>query len=348
MQLIIDRMKVATVVALAVLAIGSVKPAKAAASSELTPVTLTRITPLPEIVGDFDHFAVDLKRGHLFVSAEEHHSIEMFDVKTGEHLRSIPGVKTPHTLAFVPEMDELFVADGGDNACIVLSGADYRQVDRIPLGPGPDAALYDPESKLFYIGNGGRKAKTEMSVITAISVMNHSTAFEIPVEGNNLESMAVDHAHNRFFVNIRDKKQVGVIDLGTKQVVATWTSPEMNRNTTLTFDAATQRVFVAGRTPGKLFIFDASTGKTMATYDCVNIADGMVWDAVSRRIYITGSQGLSIFHQTSKDQYEQLTQLPTNGGKTTIYVPELKTLFIVHPKTSIDDAALLVYHVNVN
>jgi hypothetical protein len=53
------------------------------------PLTLIHATPLSEIVGDFDHFAVDSRRNHLFVSAEVHHSIEMFDLRTGEHIQSI-------------------------------------------------------------------------------------------------------------------------------------------------------------------------------------------------------------------------------------------------------------------
>ncbi len=319
----------------------------ATAKAEIQPpVTLRNITALPEIVGDFDHFAVDLKRNHLFVSAEEHHSLEMFDLKTGTHLKSIGGVKTPHTLVFVPEKDELFVADGGDAACVILSGEDFHEVERIPLEGGPDAGVYDAMSHRFYVGNGGRGANQETSKITGISVVTHKKEIEITVAGNNLESMAVDHLHNRMFVNIRDKKQIGVIDLATQQIIATWTAPEMNRNTPLTFDAVNQRVFVAGRTPGKFFVFDAVNGNVVSTKDCVNIADDMTWDPALRRIYITGSQGLSIFRQQTKDQYDLLTQLPTNGGKTSIYVPQVKTLFVVHPKTTIDDAALLVYQVN--
>jgi hypothetical protein len=47
--------------------------APAAIAGEESPVTLVRTTYLPEILGGFDHFNVDLKRGHLFVSAEVHH-----------------------------------------------------------------------------------------------------------------------------------------------------------------------------------------------------------------------------------------------------------------------------------
>ena len=58
-----------------------------AAAGEASPVTLVKTIYMPEITGDFDHFTVDLKRGHLFVSAEVHHSVEMFDLKTGDHLQ---------------------------------------------------------------------------------------------------------------------------------------------------------------------------------------------------------------------------------------------------------------------
>ncbi|MGI4800090.1 MAG: YncE family protein [Janthinobacterium lividum] len=65
-----------------------------------SPVTLLSQTYMPEITGDFDHFAYDFKRNRLFVSAEEHHSVEMFDLDTGKHLQSLGGFKTPHSLAF--------------------------------------------------------------------------------------------------------------------------------------------------------------------------------------------------------------------------------------------------------
>lgn len=89
--------------------------AQTAVAGEVSPVTLVRTVYMPEIIGDFDHFTVDLKRGHLFVSAEVHHSVEMFDLKTGDHLQSIGGFKTPHSIAFAAEKDELMVADGGDS-----------------------------------------------------------------------------------------------------------------------------------------------------------------------------------------------------------------------------------------
>jgi hypothetical protein len=101
------------------------------------PLTLLTKIQLPGIDGDFDHFAYDLKRNRLIVAAEEHHTLELFDLKTGKHLQSISGFKAPHSIAYVPESDELFVTDGEDASCLILSASDFHRVSRIPLRAGP-------------------------------------------------------------------------------------------------------------------------------------------------------------------------------------------------------------------
>jgi DNA-binding beta-propeller fold protein YncE len=325
-----------------------------AASAPQTPVTLKSWTPLPGIEGDFDFLAVDLKRDHLFVAAEEHHTVEVFEASTGKHLQSITGVKTPHTLAYVPEKDELIVADGGDSSCLFFSAADFHQVDRVQLIDGsvtgktdsPDVGFFDAKKRLFFIGNGGKSANLPYSEIAEINVDTHAIVGRIRVEGINLEAIAVDDANDKLYINIRDKKQIGVVDLKTSQVVDTWTTPDLNLNTSMAFDQANRRLFVVGRKPGLLYAFDMNTGKVVDQQSCVNIADGMIWDPQMKRIYVAGSQGLSIFHQESKDRYSKMSDLPTNGGKTALLIPELNQLYVIHPKTTIDDAGLLVYHVN--
>ena len=317
------------------------------------PVTLLSTTYLPEIVGDFDHFTVDLKRNHLFVSAEVHHSVEMFDLKTGEHLKSIGGFKTPHSIAFAPEKDELMVADGGDSSLVLLSGDDFHRLERVQLvdgsatgkGDSPDAAYYDAANRLYYIGNGGISANQPDSVISIFSVDQDKLVGSIPIPGNNVESMGVDNLHQRLYVNIRDKKQVGVVDLKTRQVISTWSTPDMNANTALAVDPQQERVFVAGRKPGIFYVFDRE-GKVVSQKSCVNINDDMTWDPMLKRVYISGSQGLSIFHQDTADVYSEIANIPTNGGKTSFYVPQVHRFFVVHPKTDVDIAGLLIYRVN--
>ena len=258
------------------------------------PLVLLSTTKLPDITGDFDHFAVDLKRHRLFVSAEVHQSIEVFDLKTGEHLQSAPGVTTPHTIAYVPETNQLLVADGGDDSCRILDGSDLHQIKRIPLEPGPDAGYYDSQQRLFYVGNGGRKAKADFSYITIISADKGDIVGRIRVEAANLEAMALNPNARLLYVNLRDKSQIGTVDLTAKQVKDKWSIPDLKLNTPMAFDSATNRLFVAGRKPGKFFVVDSQSGKSIATFDCIETADDMTFDPERKRIYITG-QAASLF-----------------------------------------------------
>jgi hypothetical protein len=59
----------------------------------------------------------------------------------------------------------------------------------------------------------------------------------------------------------------------------------------------------------------------------------LVMDPLLKRVYISGTQGLSIFHQDSPDTYTDIADVPTNGGKTSFYVPKVKQFYAVHPKT---------------
>ncbi len=323
------------------------------ALTQTAPLTLIHQTELPEIVGEFEHLAVELKRDHLIVTAEKHHSVEMFDLKSGEHLKSIPGFKTPHAMAFVPEKDELLIADGGDSALILVSAADFRRIDRVPLIPAtvpdgvdsPDAAFYDSQNRLYYIGNGGESAGRPDSVISIYSVDQNKLIGSIPIPGNNVESIGIDNPHHRLYVNIRDKQEVGVVDLATRRIVDTWKVPGLKGNTALLVDHTDQRVFVAGRKPGILYVFDMQ-GKVTTQLPCVDVNDDMMWDSTLKRLYVSGSQGLSIFHQDSVDSYREITRIPTNGGKTSYLIPQLKKFYVVHPKTDVDIAGLLVYQVN--
>jgi hypothetical protein len=318
------------------------------------PLTLLHNIAVPNVpAGDFDHFAVDLKRGHLFVSAEENHSVEMFDLKTGEHLKSLDGYKTPHSLAFAPEKDELLVADGGDSALDVVSAEDYHRIARIQLidgsatthGDSPDAGYYDAANRLYYIGNGGISANSESSKISIYSVDQNKLIGDIDVPTNNVEAMGIDSNTHRLFVNMRDHHEVGIFDLNTRQMIKTFTVDGMNRNTSLIVDAKSKRVFVAGRAPGLLYVFNED-GDLVTKMPIVDANDDMNFDPIQKRLYISGSQGLNVIHQDTPDTYTVMADIPTNGGKTSTYVPSLHQLYVIHPKTSIDGSGLLVFHVN--
>ena len=316
-----------------------------AAAPEHGPLQLIHTTSLPGFEGDFDHFAVDIKGDQLFVSAEKHHSIEIFNLQ-GEHIGSITDVTTPHTLAFDVQKNNLLVADGGDSSVKFFDGKNHHLIKRVAVAAGPDAGVYDPEKRIFYVGNGGKNAHQDRSYISLISAENMAETDKIQVPANNLEAMAINHKAHLLYVNMRDKAQVGVVNLQTKTFEKAWTIPGLNRNTPLRFDEKNNRIFVAGRKPGKLFVINSSNGQLVATLDCVDVADDMTFDAAHHRILVTGVGGVSVFRQEDPDRYKLVTQFDTQHGKTSEYVASLNRFYIIHTKTDEGIAGLQVYNVS--
>src|SRR6266705_3061092 len=83
-------------------------------AQEKLPLKLIATTPMPDFTGDFDHFVVDLKGSRLFLAAEDHKTVEVFDLRTGKSLHSITGFWQPHAILFLPDTNKLIVTDGDD------------------------------------------------------------------------------------------------------------------------------------------------------------------------------------------------------------------------------------------
>ena len=66
------------------------------------PLKLVATTPLPGFSGDFDHFGADLKGNRLFLTAEEHKTVEVFDLRSGKQIHSITGFVEPHAMVYLP------------------------------------------------------------------------------------------------------------------------------------------------------------------------------------------------------------------------------------------------------
>ncbi|WP_459572079.1 YncE family protein [Cupriavidus sp. 8B] len=333
------------------LAIGGCSTATSLPSSNTPhePLSLVKNIPIHEVTGgDFDHFAIDYARNVLYVPSEVYGSIEVFNLKTGKHLLSATGIsKSPHLLQFIPDNDELFVADANNASCDVLDPTDLHLVKRIALEPGPDAGTYDPASRTLYLGNGGRRAKSKFSYVSLISVDRKEVIGRIRVEAETLKAMLIDHKSNRLFVNMRDKSQIGVIDLNSRSVVKTLTYPGLNSNAAMAFDEEHHRLFIGSRDPGMLFVIDSNSGRLISTMKTVNISDDMTFDAAHRRLIVSGADGADVFSQDDPDNYRLIQHVDTFGGKTSVYVPSLKQFYVVHTKgAQSNEAGLQIFRVN--
>ncbi|HTI16578.1 MAG TPA: hypothetical protein VL598_02815 [Trinickia sp.] len=313
------------------------------------PLTLLKTTPLPAVTGgDFDHFAIDLAHHKLYVPTEEYASIELFSLPDGEHLSSHRTVaKSPHKLLLTDDGKKLLIADAGDAALKIVDTSTFRVEKTVPLEPEPDSGVADRKNGIFYVGNGGKGSHQDHAYISLISISDGSVLGKIDVPGGQLKAMVIDHATDRLFVNLRDKNQVGVIDLKTRKLTNLWSVPGPSRNSAMAFDSEHKRLFIGSRAPGKLYVLDSDTGSVIQSLNIVDVSDEMYMDGEHHRLYIAGEGGLDVIQQLDPDHYRIEQHIDTLGGKTFAFVPSLRRLYVVHTKgPQAAEAGLQIFKMN--
>jgi DNA-binding beta-propeller fold protein YncE len=256
-------------------------------------------------------------------------------------------VKSPRKIVFLEDQNQLLVADAGNASCEFLDGTNLHLIKSIALDAGPDAGVYAPQSRIFYIGNGGRAAKTDFSYVSMISVDRQEVIGRIRVEAATLKTLVIDPKTQKLYVTMRDKNQVGVVNLEKKAVEQIWSSPELHVDSAMAYDPIHKRIFVGDRNPGKLVVLDAGNGHVIETLDIGNVSDDMTYDSAHHRIYVSTADGVDVVAQDSPDHYHVIQHVDTFGGKTSIYVPSIGRFFVVHTKGDLaKEAGLQVFKVN--
>jgi DNA-binding beta-propeller fold protein YncE len=295
------------------------------------PLKLIATTPLPDLVGDLEFFAPDLKGNRLFLCAENSKTVEVFDLHTGKRIHTITGFGEPHDIVYLPDSNKLVVTDGGDDFGWVelVSGENYQIVDKIKLPNAVDEAVFDPVNQYFYVESGSDEPGGKTHLINIIDAKNFKLVGTITLPGKNSNAMAVDHTADKLYVNNSGTSEIVVVNLKTREIIARWPLPEAHGLNGLSFDPANHRLFSATRSPAKFWVLDTDTGKIVTSLPCTDYNDHMMFDAARKRIYITGTEVATVIEQRDADHYEHVAEVPTGyRSKTSILVPELNRVYV--------------------
>ena len=298
------------------------------------PLRLVSATPMPDFAGDFDHFASDLKGNRLFLSAEEHQSVEVFDLHTGARVHSIMGFSHPLTMVYLPESNHLLVTDfgpteKGQGSVHLVDCSNYRIIGTIPLPSSVDESEYNPVDKNFYVESDDETPSKDSHLLNIIDTQSFKLIGTISLPGPIHEGTCVDRAGKYLYFNNTGINELGVLDLVTRQVVARWAMPVGANAHALALDESSRRLFSATREPGLLNVFDVDTHKLVASLPCVGVNSNMWIDAARKRIYVTGSGAISVFKQIDADHYEHLADVPSAyRAKSSWFEPSLNRLYV--------------------
>lgn len=301
-------------------------------------------TELPDYSGDFDHMAADIRGNRLFMAAEDHGTLEVFNLNTGARERTLTTFGTPHGILFLRRANRLIVSDSGNAGTVILDASTYKVVGHIKLAPGADSMTYDAPSHRLYIVTGGSDVGMKDCFLNEVDPLTGHIYAQHRFDSDHTEAVAIEPHGRRLFVNIADHDYVAVLDKVTLKELARWPLTGARLNLSMALDARHHRLFVVTRNPSKLFVLDTGSGRTIAVMDAPAIADGVFYDSARQRIYVPGGIGdVGVYQQVDPDHYTRLADVPSaRGAKSGVLVPEIDRLFLaVSPGAQGHSGALL-------
>jgi DNA-binding beta-propeller fold protein YncE len=302
--------------------------------AENGPLRLVQKLPMDKsVVGKFDHMAVDVQGGRLFLTAAEHHSIEVFDLKSGKWMRSITGLGKPAGIVYLPDTNRVVFSDGQPGTCNILDGSTYKIVATVKLAEDADSVGFDPDSHIIYVVNGGKDIGEKYSRLSVVDTKAQKSLGDIRIEGERVEAMALEKNGARLFINVTALNKVAVVDRKTRQLVTTWDLADAKENVSMALDEAGHRLFVATRSPGKLIVLNTDNGKMVASLPAAGGVDDLAYDGAHKRIYLSAGEGfVNVYQQKSPDSYEAIARIATGpGARNSRFVPQQNRLYVAVP-----------------
>ena len=303
------------------------------------PLRLESTIPLPNVNGRIDHLAVDIAGQRLFVAALGNNTVEVVDLKAGQVVHTIRGLKQPQGLFYWPEVNRLYVANGDDGHVRVYDGRSFLQIHEYDLSGDADNIRFDEAAREVFVGYGSG----------ALGVINADLKAGVgeTMLDDHPESFQLEKQGPRIFINIPEAANVTVVDRRTRTVVAKWPVSGAKLNFPMALDETGHRLFLGCRKPPKLLVLDTSNGKEIASADITGDTDDLYFDSALKRIYVSGGAGsISVLEQKDADHYATIATIPTaQGARTSLFVPEFKRLYVARPHRGKQTAGLMVFAV---
>jgi DNA-binding beta-propeller fold protein YncE len=303
------------------------------------PLKLTQTIALPGVEGRIDHFAFDVAGERLFVCALGNNTVEVVDLREGVRVHSITGFGAPQGIAYIPELNRIFVANDRGGICKIYDGKSFQAVGELDFKDDADNVRYNSATKQIYVGFGSGGIAVvnapDGKQIGSIKLSAHPEAFELEKTGK------------RIFVNVPNSRHVAVIDRDKSEVVATWKTDLAFANFPMALDEVNHRLFVGCRLPSKLVVLNTESGDVVAKIDISGDPDDVFYDRKRHRIYaICGAGKIDIIEQTDASNYKALTKIDTaEGARTGLFVPERDTLFVAVPHRGSQQVEIRAYRV---
>jgi hypothetical protein len=301
------------------------------------PLTLEATIPLHDVRGRIDHMAVDLPRKRLIVAELGNNSVDIIDLTTRAIVHRISGLREPQGVGYADRADAILIANAGDGSVRLVSAKDFSVLGRVELGDDADNVRIDPRNGLAVIGYGS-------GGLALIDPASRTKAADIPLPAHP-EGFQIDPSIGRTYVNIPDARQIAVVDLDARKLVASWPTHNASANFPMAFSPSPLLIASVFRSAPMLLLLDPATGEERKRLSTCSDADDVFFDPRRAHIYIScGAGEIAVLEHKGAD-WATLGKIQTaSGARTSLFVPELDRLFVAERAGLLgSDAAIRVY-----
>ena len=294
----------------------AVMPAHAA-----QPLVLEKTIALHGVHGRIDHLAFDPGRKRLMVAELGNDTVDIIDIVAGTLLHRIGGLREPQGVGYAERADVILIANAGDGSVRLFSAKDFLPAGSVPLGDDADNVRIDPRNGLAVVGygNGG---------LALIEPAAHLKVADVRLPAHP-EGFQIDAGTGRAYVNIPDARQIAVVDLDARRVMATWPMRDMRANFPMGIDPAQSLLASVFRSPPALLLLNAATGAERQKLPICGDADDVFFDPRRARIYVSCGAGEVAVLEGGAAAWRALDPVRTaSGARTSLFVPELDRLFV--------------------
>ncbi len=282
---------------------------------------------------NWDYLTIDPIRPILYITRRED-GVLMYNTETRQVTGVLENTKGGNAVTIVPELDRVYVTNL-DGSLTIFQHSTLKLLARNSYGESADNAFYDPATRQLLLTEGDQKKAV------FVDAQSGKQTGVLEYDSEKLEGTAADGQGNMFMA-LRDRDKVLKIDMRTRQVVAEWLTPGFTQPNGVAFDAANNRVLVTtrGNNPSVL-VFDAATGKIVASPGIGRNNDVIVFDSETRQIYTSnGLDGtLVVIQQVDANTYKLVEAATTRPWARTMALdPKTKKVYLVTAEGTVDPA----------
>jgi DNA-binding beta-propeller fold protein YncE len=260
--------------------------------------------------------AMALAGNYLVIAHRGANAVDIFDVRLRRLKTQITGMSDPRGIAVDQAAGRVYIANAGDNSLAVLSTADWKLIDTIPLQHSPDALLL--ASGRLYIANGLENS------VAIVDPAQHRELDTLTLAGRP-QDLLFDPATGLIFASLEEPAQIVAFDAG--QQIAKRFPLAGSQPTGMALAAKDRRLFVAVRSA--VLVLDADSGAELGRVPAAPGITTLWFDESNRALYTAATNGSVNLIAVSGDQFLSQHELQTQvRGHSLAYDSARGTIYL--------------------